>query len=250
MLHVLLFLALLTIIWAVVSRKIRDKLNIEKRTGLYRHINRYQLSGEVYIFIIMFLFLFFIGPLQPHYIFLGLIIPLGSYRTFMEWKYDKASKQFVLSLFNTAIFLIAFTGILLFTLPKNIDHTYSAYIFSEDGEISEMVKIEMIGKLKRSPLQGDIFEGHIYMLDKEFFTIKYGRTNLESIYDSLIDNRLFYTLIGTNRGEMWTSRGIHSFAGKINGVELKPEYKTTIKFSGPAETLEEAKELYKKLSQD
>jgi hypothetical protein len=50
-----------------------------------------------------------------------------------------------------------------------------------------------------------------------------------------------------NRGELWTSRGLQSYVGEVNKVEIEGIGETMIMFAGPAAILEEAKDIYEEL---
>lgn len=250
MIHVLIFIALILVVLLITTRIIKRNYQIKEGHGLYKHVNRFHIWLEIIIIILMVVLFFlltfvFDHRLKAHY-FLGGIAILFAFRGIMEWKNIKETKQYLLTFLNSSLLLILFIGITLFTLPKEISYTQTAFMFSEDGVIHETVDIEINGQLNRNILSGDYFTGYLNFLDQEYLVIRYGRNRGEVISDSLINNRFFYTIIESNsntRGEVWASRGFQSFAGKIN--EQNPLF-----IAAPARTLEEAEDLYKKLFSD
>ncbi|RXJ00234.1 DUF4181 domain-containing protein [Anaerobacillus alkaliphilus] len=246
MIEVFIFLGLVFILWVLTNRKVKARFNLEERVGFRRHVHPTQIWGEIYIILIMLFILYLVGPDQSEYaVIFGFIIPLGLYQLFMEWKYDRASNHYRLTIVNISFLIIAFVGLLIFTFPKTINETYQIFIFSEDGEFSEKIEIEVNGKLRRNLFYGDMFEGKMAMAEQEFLTINYGRENKISFRA----NQFLHTMVGlnsSNRGEVWTEKDMVSFAGKL--IELEPFTSNHVKFAGPAETIEEALLLYEQLT--
>jgi uncharacterized membrane protein YedE/YeeE len=90
---------------------------------------------DVFIFLVVILIILFILGFVFDYeigaqsIFGGLAI-LYAFRAFMEWKYDKKRKNYILTLVGSIALLVMFIGITLFTFPKEISHTaYCIYVF-------------------------------------------------------------------------------------------------------------------------
>ncbi len=242
------FLALVVLLLVTTNKKIKAKYNIEKRDGFYRRVHSTQIWGEIYIVLIMLAFLFLIEHYSFEYTLFGLLIPLGIYRSFMEWKYDKPSNHYRLTIASTFFLVVTFVGVLLITTPQIVKETHYVYIYSEDHDLGERVELEIDGKLRRNLIYGDRFEGHFTIADREFFTFKFGKETNETFHDRLITKRFLHTMVersSQNRGELWIKKDIRSFTGTLN--ELEPFSSGPVKFAGPAETLEEAMELYEQI---
>jgi hypothetical protein len=103
------FLAIIVIfIYGTISDFwLRKKFNIAKaKWGFYKSVNRLHRWVDISLFL-----LFLIGSwiMENNYLFfLFLIFALFCSRAFMEWKYERAKKEYILtinSIFSSLIFL-------------------------------------------------------------------------------------------------------------------------------------------------
>ncbi|WP_246945374.1 DUF4181 domain-containing protein [Bacillus pinisoli] len=116
--NVLFFLIIVLILAFVAERVLRNKLNIKKREGefLYKHTNRIHFWGEGFIVFLSLIILFLIAfildnvMLQPYY-FLACAIVIQVFRSIMEWKYRKESKQYIISIVTSFMFMVMFIGV-------------------------------------------------------------------------------------------------------------------------------------------
>lgn len=211
--------------------------------------------GDTVVLIALISFLLiFIYPtgIEPFYAF---IIPVAIlvFRAFMEWKYEKESRRYVLSLLHSTMVLILFCSLILFSLPKDINTTTNAFMYSDDGIVAEPVEVQIIGHLKPNILYGDIFEGQLNLDNKEFYLTTFGLNKRITLFDIVQDHNRFYYMIemnGNSRGEVWLSNDFHSFSGKIQWINLDTIGITSIKFAGPAETMEDAQGVTKEFLQE
>jgi hypothetical protein len=98
-----------------IDKTIRKRFDIPKQKGLYKQVNAVHKWGEIILLIIYLLYIFlyiaFLNqPIQPQLIFVFLIL-LYIFRSFMEWKYEKASKRYILSI--STVILIAIVLLLI-----------------------------------------------------------------------------------------------------------------------------------------
>lgn len=93
----------------ILNRYIRKKLQIEKTPwAIYKPINDFQKWIERFLFILYFILLWFID--NTFELTIILFVLLYSLRAFMEWKYEKEKKKYVLTLL--AVFNILLYGTL------------------------------------------------------------------------------------------------------------------------------------------
>ena len=108
LLLVLLFLIFLGIYWLISK-----KLNIEtKILSRYKHVNKIHKKAEILLLIVSFVIIVLINPASfgSHFVFIFLTL-LSAFRAYMEWKFEKISKRYILSIFAASFFLIFFLGI-------------------------------------------------------------------------------------------------------------------------------------------
>ena len=114
------FLIIVALVYIGVLRfiKRRININIQEINGLYKHVNQIHRQLEILLsvlLIVIFCIIGFVYPkrLEPHNI-LVLLTVLSSFRSFMEWKFNKQSKQYILYILNSSVFLLVFIGFELF----------------------------------------------------------------------------------------------------------------------------------------
>jgi hypothetical protein len=95
---------------------IQRKLKLSAETPIYKHINRLHRVGEITIIVISLLVLFFVWvvfelrPSHIHDLFLVLAI-VSLFRTMMELRFRKDSKQYILSAYSSVSSLLIFLGV-------------------------------------------------------------------------------------------------------------------------------------------
>lgn len=118
--NLFIFLIVVLLGFWIITKIIATKLNIEiKGTGyLYQHVNNIHKWVEIIIVILSVITLFIIGfvysgRLENHF-FLASLIVLYTFRAFMEWKFKKASKKYILSILTISLFLVIFIVLKVF----------------------------------------------------------------------------------------------------------------------------------------
>jgi hypothetical protein len=111
----LFFLVPILLISFLGEKLLRKKFNIEKVGWLYRPVNSLQKRSEL-ILLIGFIFTYaafsFSNLKFTNYLIFAFFVLLNALRAYMEWKYDRTSKQFILSIWGCGIFVIIFVGLL------------------------------------------------------------------------------------------------------------------------------------------
>lgn len=93
-------LILLVLLFWFSEEKIRKKLKISRKKGWkVQHINKLHKWGEISLFTIYLITSFILivnfDYINIGYLLFAFLIVLHVFRTFMEWKYDKESKEYV-----------------------------------------------------------------------------------------------------------------------------------------------------------
>ncbi|MBO1580751.1 DUF4181 domain-containing protein [Bacillus sp. XF8] len=118
----LLFLIIIVILFFLLENLLRKKLKITRKNGfIYRPVNRFHKWGER-IIIIIYLVAGFVCIYTSEYIKGAyiLFIFLGTqqlFRAYMEWKFDKESKEYVISLLGVFCLIITFNGMIYLFQP-------------------------------------------------------------------------------------------------------------------------------------
>ncbi|MBD1383622.1 DUF4181 domain-containing protein [Metabacillus arenae] len=112
-----IFSVIILLVFVVIHIIMKNILNIKKKNG-YTHVNKIHKRLEQVLIVLALVLLFLIGfvfnyRLEPHY-FVGIISILFAFRAFMEWKFEKVSRQYILSILATSALLVIFIGIELF----------------------------------------------------------------------------------------------------------------------------------------
>lgn len=105
------------VILFLLENVLRKKLHITRKNSfIYKPVNDIHKWGEISIFTI-YLITSFILIVNFDYINMGYLIfiflvVLHIFRTFMEWKYDKESKEYVISFIGFICLMISFSVVI------------------------------------------------------------------------------------------------------------------------------------------
>lgn len=111
-----IYLLILVFLHVGAGRLLRKKYVIERpESFFYKCVNRIHKWGEIIITVGSLVILFsyesiFSRPIQPH-TFLLCIIALFTFRTVMEWIYNKESKHYILSGLDVIVSLAMYVGV-------------------------------------------------------------------------------------------------------------------------------------------
>ncbi|SCY78371.1 DUF4181 domain-containing protein [Alkaliphilus peptidifermentans] len=113
-----IFLVVSTLLFWGFITIVKKNLNMKTKEGLYKHVNRLHRWGEILIIILSLTVLYLIGfvylrQLKPHY-FLMALTALYGFRGFMEWKFEKASNEYITSFLAGIFLLFIFLSVELF----------------------------------------------------------------------------------------------------------------------------------------
>ncbi len=121
MYRAILFLIALMSFGFIIERRIRKKYNIEREWG-FNFVNRIDKFGTIAIYIIVPISYLIIllknemripsggTPFIWQFIFV-LYLLLETFRTVMQWRYNKDAKRYILGIANIVFSLIALIGI-------------------------------------------------------------------------------------------------------------------------------------------
>ncbi len=115
MLNQILFFIIVSLLFLVVRRSVQKYLGIETKNLVYISVNKLQrrlelaLVGLVLGGLFVWAF-FFSNPISP-YFFIGALSPLFAFRALMEWRFDKDSKRYYISILDSGMYLIIFIGL-------------------------------------------------------------------------------------------------------------------------------------------
>lgn len=102
------------ILFIVIERVVRKRANIEVKGFFYKHINRQHKWGEILIILlnilIYFPLIFYSDMIEGYYMIIGIIVLYG-FRAFMEWKYEKETKRYIISVMTSICLLIYLIGV-------------------------------------------------------------------------------------------------------------------------------------------
>jgi hypothetical protein len=119
----ILFAIFYLLIVIVAEKKIRNKLGIHKKEGAwYKTVNSIHLGGEILIIITFILVQVIIGSgntdvanwVAKYGVFLFFTI-LYIFRAYMEWKFDRQSKEYIIQIFSLVTVIgVFFPALILF----------------------------------------------------------------------------------------------------------------------------------------
>lgn len=109
----IIFIIAFLIIAIVFERWLKKKLKIGKSEGhFYKSINKYHKWIEMSMLIAFLILIWFVDNTIP--LLIGYFLISLSFRTFMEWKYKREKKEYILTLYSMFIYLfVLVTGFYL-----------------------------------------------------------------------------------------------------------------------------------------
>lgn len=115
-------LAVLLVLSTFSGRILRKKYNITKKKGwIYEPVN--PLQKRVEALLMVFYILLYTGLSAAdypyaNYLIYGFFLLLFAFRVFIEWKYDRESKEFIISVNSLSWFILFITIVLPQLLEK------------------------------------------------------------------------------------------------------------------------------------
>ncbi|MFE4354361.1 DUF4181 domain-containing protein [Peribacillus butanolivorans] len=104
MLNFIIFIIVLLIISTVFERWLKKKLKIKKsKWSLYKGVNKFQRWTEMAMIIAFLISVWFVD--NPTSWLIGYFLISLSFRAFMEWKYKREEKEYILTLCSIFIYL-------------------------------------------------------------------------------------------------------------------------------------------------
>lgn len=110
--NILIYGIIAIIIGTIIETNIKKKYDIKREGVIYKCVNRIHLWIEISVASI--LFVIFLLNNDLHYFVPTFLILLNGIRSFMEWKYRKSSREYILYIFNLCFFSVFLLGIMLF----------------------------------------------------------------------------------------------------------------------------------------
>ncbi|MEI5891957.1 DUF4181 domain-containing protein [Bacillus cereus] len=95
---------------------LRKKLNMKKRGFFgYKHVNSLHVKLEIVLFFIYFITCFtYVNNENVGYVMFIFFGNLWTLRAWMEWKYDRESREYILSIIGLVAFIIMISLLLYF----------------------------------------------------------------------------------------------------------------------------------------
>ena len=108
---IILFIAFIVFLF-VIDKPILNKFNVERKRR-YKPVNKVHLWSEVLLFVLLTTIIYFSGLRE--YFLLILLTVLFTFRVFMEWKFAKESKAYIVSVLDGSriILIVIAVSILL-----------------------------------------------------------------------------------------------------------------------------------------
>lgn len=124
MVYLFLFIIIANGVSFVVQRSIIKKYRIKGDFWIYKHATKKQKWIEYSLFVTM-VFVFFVlsNVIKTPYaiiIFLSSFILLFAIRALLEWKYEKGSKRYLLSINNLFLSAVVIIGLLFYMIHKGV----------------------------------------------------------------------------------------------------------------------------------
>lgn len=111
---VVIVLVVIFVVVGFFEKLLQKKFEIPKSEGLfYKPVNRQQkiveriLMGLFLVILLVYMFKMENGD-SIHILPIVFLIVNGLYRGYMEWKYDRATKQYILSYYGAAMLFVIF----------------------------------------------------------------------------------------------------------------------------------------------
>ena len=236
----LIFIVSVIVIWVIADIVLRKKLGIPRKTD--HTFQRWLSKKGIYLFAGLVLIFVIVSIISNHvlgvYYNLLLFSGLFGYLAVLQWRHEKSSKQYVRTAVSSLALLVLFIGLVVAVYPREFHQTYEAVKYADDNEQGGHVTIEFQGQTWQNLLYGKSFLGTLKVDDDEFLVLQYWEEHAETlILDRMKGTYRPYTMIetdGNQRGTVWLSSDLASFAGSFSAT----------KFVHPAETVEEAENLF------
>ena len=106
------------VVLSLVTNYLSKKYHIEKQTGKYIYATAWHRQLEKMFYIVFMIVIMIEIFLLNHYVpfgIYGIILSIFGTRAYVEYRYRKDQKQYLLHIANLVSMLIFFTAILLFT---------------------------------------------------------------------------------------------------------------------------------------
>ncbi|MFE8699573.1 DUF4181 domain-containing protein [Cytobacillus sp. FJAT-54145] len=115
--EVLLFLGAVFVISYVIEKLLIKRFNIKRRTKfIYKHVNKLHKRIEITAIILFFVSGFFVIDSYPTvypYWIPGFFILTYSIRSYMEWKFQRETREFILSIMALITMVVLFPFVYL-----------------------------------------------------------------------------------------------------------------------------------------
>jgi hypothetical protein len=132
---IIIFATTVVVIMLLLTFIVRKKLKIKTEPGLYKYINKTHKWGERVLFLlfaITILIAYFGYYYVELYIFFVFFFVQSIFRAFMEWKYEREDKEYIISLIGAGASGVLFIGILFFSLQTT---TFEVFL-EEHGNLN------------------------------------------------------------------------------------------------------------------
>lgn len=242
MLLLLLFIVLLSFL---IDKMLREKFNIEKGDFIYQHVNSWHKWLEILLIVISLVIMYFAADIvNPAYFSLATIGVLWGGRSVVERVYHPESKIYITHALASVTILIIFSIIFFFTYPRDINYTVNGFMYSDSGKINEAASVQLIATVKRDIISQDSVNGQLNINDQEFLLITAANKLSKS------DIRHFEIIeigSGRSKGLVWITGDYQTILGNAKGLSIDPSISITL--VAPAETIEEAKQIYSEIAE-
>lgn len=104
----------------LIHKKLPKKLNIQVQEKGYSYVNTFHKYGERILYLVMiFVFVILVAENLTQFYFLIFICPalMFGFRTYIEWKFIRNSKKYILSALTFGLFLL---GLAVYGFIQNI----------------------------------------------------------------------------------------------------------------------------------
>ncbi|WP_433772291.1 DUF4181 domain-containing protein [Bacillus wiedmannii] len=113
---IFIIIIVLGIVGYFLEQFLRKKLNMKKRGFFgYKYVNSLHMKLEIVLFFIYFITCFtYVNSENVGYVMFIFFGTLWTLRAWMEWKYDRESKEYILSVIGLVAFIIMISLLLYF----------------------------------------------------------------------------------------------------------------------------------------
>lgn len=156
---------------------------------------------------------------------------------------DKKHKLIILTI------ILIIIAVVLYTMPREIEESYTGYLYTSDNRVAELTDIKVKGKLYPKIFSDNYFDGEI-SFDNKVLPLRSGisgtmKVALKSMKDKLLKKSMLLSIIKYDNGYVntyggvWVSRDFSTIWGNIKNLNEK--YKDiSLMFAAPATNEEEA----------